>query len=202
MSRIDLYGVRKGEEFRVDTVNELHVIASGEIGAADAVVEQHVATQDDPVLFAVKGDVAGRMTGYGQNGKGLISQVDDVALLEKAVGRLVLIVIEAVVRRINFCGPQHRLLRPRNEQMNLEGLSDEFISKHVINMAMGIEQKFYAELVCVDELPELQIFVLVRTARVNDHTLLRFIKQHIGVFLKGIEYEGLYLQHEKIFYQK
>lgn len=142
------------------------------------------------------------MSWHGKDIKRLVADGDDIAFLQEAVGRLMLIEAESVARGVDFGCFQDSLFLLWNEQAYLEGVFYEFIAQHMIHVTMGIEQEFYPQSVGLDELRELPPLIFLGATRINDHAFPRLVIQNVSVFLKGIEDERLYLQHRKLFCQK
>jgi hypothetical protein len=65
----------------------------------------------------------------------------------------------------------------------------------MIDMAMGIEQHFRLQSVLLYEAHKLLLLLRVIKAGIDNYALTRLITKQIGVFLKRIEYEFMYVQH-------
>jgi hypothetical protein len=132
--------VRQGEKLCVYAIEQLFVISSGHVSAANAVVKEHVSAQEYSVFFVVKSDVSRRMPGHKKYYERLNPECDDIPFFQESVRRLVLIVVEAVAGGIDLHSSQRGFLHSGYKQVYFEGFLDKFISQNVVDMAMGIEQ--------------------------------------------------------------
>jgi hypothetical protein len=65
----------------------------------------------------------------------------------------------------------------------------------MVYMAVCVEQHFNGQAVAFDKVGQVMLLAGIVAARVDDDTFFRFVRQHIGIFLEGIKYEGMDFKH-------
>lgn len=84
----------------VYTGYQLLVVSSRKVCATDAVVEQYIPADEDPVFFVIESHVTGGMTWYEKHRHTLIAEFYIIPFLQICVGGLVFIQMKTVAGRV------------------------------------------------------------------------------------------------------
>lgn len=188
---------RQNEQFVYDIAGQLFVTSAGEVGAANASVEKHVAGNQDFVLRTVKNHAAGRMAGCFNNFKVRIAKRNAVAFAEKAFRS---------INRLHWNAKPVAVVRDLFNQNNFVGVSFEGQvircpavrdAHDMIKMAVRVDQADRRQFHFGNKFVEFAAFVFVITSCVNNNALPGFVENHIGVFLNRVKREFFYL-HESV----
>ena len=90
MARINLCVVGQMEQALDDVRAELLVVATGEVGAADATAKEGVASEDPTFHHSIKTNAAHGMTWRADDLKGALPYLDDFAIFKVTVRQLTL----------------------------------------------------------------------------------------------------------------
>lgn len=83
MARMDHYLIAQGIELGADALEEQFLIAAGQVRAADAVLEEHVATDDKALLGVVEGHMARGMARHEEHVQCFVPEADHLAFLQE-----------------------------------------------------------------------------------------------------------------------
>lgn len=183
MAWIDYGGVGQRKELFADTVNELLMASAGEVGAADASLEEDVAGDEESVFSVVEHDAAGGVAGNVEYFQFAVADMDNVAfgkvLTDSYVGC--------------FLGQAEGLgllAHARAEElvvgMGLDWQTifvyDEGVADGMVYMEVGIDKVGHLQLVAVDKLYEGLFLAWRHHTRVDDGTFLAYgIIYDIGI---------------------
>jgi hypothetical protein len=135
----------------MDTVDEKIMVSARQVRSSDAVVKQNVSANQRAVFLTVKCNMTRGMSGYEKDDERLVAQFNIISLLEETIGRLMLVKVKAITRRVHFDRFEHSLFDAMYQQIYLIGFFYKLISQHMVDMAMGIQQEFYAQLFLFNE---------------------------------------------------
>ena len=201
MAGVDLGVVGQMEQALDDVGAELLVVAPREVGAANAAAEERVAGEDPPFDFGVEADAAHGMARRADDLQGALSHLDDFAVLKVAVRQL------ALTHKRH--SKQLRLLTRTQEVVFHIGMRRHgdavtlfhcHVAHNMVHVSVRIDGQHRLEAMAVDETEELVCLAISGAARVDDDTFFgTVVVNDIGIFRKGIEYEGIKFKHNYVF---
>ena len=169
MAGVDLGVVGQAEQPFLDAVAQRFVVASGEVGAADATTEQCIACEDPAFDFGVETDAAFGMARRADDLQRTLPHLDDFAILQVAVRQLALAVerdseqLRMLLRALEV-GFHTRMGRHFDAIFLLDG----GIADDVVEMAVRVDDQNGLQAVAVDVAEELVFGSYSIAARVDD----------------------------------
>ena len=130
----------KGEQLLVDTFHQYIKITCGEVSAADAVLEKHIARQDEFLGIAYETKTAVHVAGGVYRFKLGVAEPDQVPVFNKDF--LTLAWFHDKTINLTLSVPLLKKWQSCTVQFRLQaiGFNDEIIPQDVVHMAMGVDQ--------------------------------------------------------------
>jgi len=72
---------------------------------------------------------------------------------------------------------------------------NEFITKNMIQVTMGIQEHDGLKRLLTDEIGQFFSLLLKITTRINDDAFFFFIEKQVGILLQGVETENFNVYH-------
>ncbi len=187
--------VAQREQLLVDAADELVEIAAGQIGAADAALEEHVAGDDEALRLTVEGDMPRSMPRNEEHLEFIGAERDHVAFLDEArrIGRG--LAAHAVELALPGRQLQQREVGVVQLGQQAEALVRPVAAEDMIDVGVGEDEAHGRELPLGQPVLELPLLGGVPAARVDQDGALA-IMHHIGVLLEWIEDEGSDAEHD------
>lgn len=113
--------------------------------------------------------------------------------IQKPIGLCILVLIKPVIGRIRFYSFQKGLFKFVYVQVYTKLMFNKCVAQHMINVAMGVDELGYPELIVVDKTGQDFLFVVFKTTRINDDARFCFIVQHVSIFLKRVKFKTFYV---------
>ena len=201
MTRKDLSVVGQVEKPFNNDGSQLHIAAPGEVGAADALAEKCVTSEDPTFDLGIEADAADSMTRRADDLQGALPHLDDFAVLKVTVRQL------AVAHKRQT---EHLRLLTRAEEVVFHvgvrrhgdaiALFHCRIASDMVDMAVRVDDHQRLEVMAVDEAEEFVLFARSGATRVDDNTFFGVVViNDISVFRKGIKYELFEFKHNDDF---
>ena len=183
---------REGLDEGLEGVDECPEVAAGEVGAADAVLEETVAGEEDFFFFAVVADATGGVAGAGDDGEAVAAEGDDAlggdVLAGGRVGTADRVVEDAADLFIDVVVEGTVGLRTTGRQA--VELGDVVGAPEVVEMGVGEQMGYGLEVVVSDVLGDHGFFIVVVGAAVDDDGLAGVVADDVAVLAEGIDWEG------------
>jgi hypothetical protein len=186
-----IYGaiVGQGEQFSVDVINKLLMIAARQIGTTDTAPEQHIAAYQNIVLTVIKAQMCGRMAGRVDQLQHRIAKGNRTLLGQIHLGLWRQLIPETHTWRINGHFIQHRLFTLVKLWLKAILVEHEAVAQHMVYMAMRVEQQHRLKLMQTNKIHHR---VLLRSgihAWVYNGTVKAIIIQQVSIFLVRVVFE-------------
>ena len=192
VSGVDDGVVGQGEDFLADHLEQQFVVAGGEVAAADAALEEHIAADEEFVGGVVEADAAVAVAGRVEHAEALVAEADLVTLFQepgrcghvihryaKCDGVCVSLVIDT---HTTFMAPYR----------HVEMRSAPAVAGNMVDVRMRVDDALHGQMVRFHVFFQLLVFVTLAVARVDDDCLARFVVQDQCVDLYGVEMKGAY----------
>ena len=177
---------------------KLLVVATWEVGAADAAAEERVSREHPTLDFGIETYTAHGMAWRADDLEGALPHLDDLAIFQIDIGKV------AVTQKRH---PKHSRLLPRTKEVVLHirmrrhfdtvTLFHRDVTHDMVDMAMRIDSHQRLEAMAVDETEEFVFLACIRATRIDDDTFLGILViDNISVFRKGIEDKRFELEHD------
>ena len=201
MTRINFCIVGQMEQPLDDVGAKLLVVATWEVGAADAAAEERVTREHPTLDFGIETYASHGMAWRADDLEGALPHLDDLAIFQIDIGKV------AVTQKRH---PKHSRLLPRTKEVVLHirmrrhfdtvTLFHRDVTHDMVDMAMRIDSHQRLEVMAVDETEEFVFLACIRAAWVDNDTFLGVvIVNDISVFRKGIEDKLFQFKHSIFF---
>ena len=198
MTRKDFRVVGQMKQPFDDVRTQLLIIASRQIGAADAATEKRIASEDPTFHHSIKTDASHGMAWRADDFESALSHLDDLAIFQIDIRKV------AVTQKQQS---EHGSLLPRTKEVifhiGMRSYLDAVtlfhwdVTHNMVDMAMRIDDHQRFEAMSVDEPEKLVFLACIRAARVDDDTFFGIVViDDICVFPKGIEDKRFELEHD------
>src|SRR5688572_21415687 len=133
------YGfIRLGEQFPSNAGEQRLVITSGQVCATDAILEKNISTDHKALLTTVEANTPWRMARCFENFHGIITYFNNRILINENKFSLIIIKGQSPLDSRHRCEGQQLLFFWMKMRDQSERFSDKFVTKNVIEMAVGI----------------------------------------------------------------
>lgn len=195
--RIELGGIGQGEDFVADGLDELGVVAAGQVGAADAALEDDVAAEEPPFLAVVKRDVPGAVARGEEYLKLAFAEGDDIALLDIHV-RLGAVDLRQAPQARKFIGALQVVeVEAVGHERHLKFIDQGAVAEDVVDVQVGVQDLFQPQVVVAQVIEQGLALMRMEAAGVDDDAGIRVIGDDVGVLRKHFREKGELLDLER-----
>lgn len=188
MAGVDAYIVGQGHQLAPDGGNECVVVATRQVGAADAAIEKHVACNDKTFLLLIKTQAAGRMARAEERLQLALAKKDCISGFDVACGGGGGLCRWQPVAYtyLRYC-IQYGLLKGVDFEWQPIGVGNVAVAKYVVEMTVGVDEPDRAQVSLFDDAAQFFLFGLIMAAGVKDDALTGAVVYNVGIFLKRVE---------------
>lgn len=185
----------EGVEFLADAFGEEVEIAGGEVGAANAAVEEHIADNDKLCGLTHQADMSVNMSGGIENFEGGVAEFHLIAFVQESLRFNNFVQLNAKHTAMNGGAVQNFQRFGMYHRAQSVGAENMANAKHMINMTVGVKVGNGFHVVLGDKMIQLPLLGCVVATGINNHTFARFVVNQVGILLKSIKNQSFNFNH-------